>query len=254
MPDPVLRRDIAALAALKIYFGHQSVGQNIIDALSALALDHDVRTLRFVPLGMVPSGARGWFADSRIGRNHYPLRKCAEFADALLGLRGAPPDIAFMKFCYSDIARHTSVREVFGGYCDTMNRLKAAMPEVCFVHVTVPLTVGSRGFRKTLNALLGRPGNLALGNMRRCEFNDLLRASFGADPVFDLAAVQSTSPARAGGAGRPVTFHRGPGSYSMMYDGYATADGSHLNSEGARAAAAELVRVLARAAARMTAR
>ncbi len=245
MPDPQTQENLHAVARLRIYFGHQSVGQNLIDGLKELALSNDVPALRFVSTDSLPDGEEGYFADVRIGENHKPALKCAAFSAQMTALlRKATPDVAFMKFCYSDIERHTNVRAVFDLYRATIDSLKVAAPRVRFVHFTVPLTVGTSSLRKSLFSLLGRQGTADMNNVRRNEFNALLRDCYRNEPVFDFAEAQSTDP-----EGRPVTFTVDGVTYRRMYDGYASDDGAHLNPEGARSVARQLTRFLASLAA-----
>ncbi|HEX9005874.1 MAG TPA: hypothetical protein VF889_01175 [Bacteroidota bacterium] len=241
MPDPQLQQDLRAVARLKIYFGHQSVGQNLIDGLKELALRNDVPALRFVSADSLPDGGEAYFADSRIGENHKPDLKCAAFSAQMSALlKQAPPDVAFMKFCYSDIDRDSDVQAVFDRYRATIDSLKAAAPHVRLAHFTVPLTVGTSSLRKMLFSLLGRQGTADLSNVRRNEFNALLRDYYRDEQVFDIAEAQSTDP-----EGRAVTFMVDGAPYRRMYDGYASDDGAHMNPEGSRFVARRLSRFLA---------
>ncbi len=242
MPDTALHDDLAAVSRLKIFFGHQSVGQNVIDGLKALAAADGISSFRFVPADSLPGDGQGYFADARSGENRQPIAKCEDFHRIVGRLRPAPPEIAFMKFCYSDIERDSDVQEIFARYCATIDSLKASLPAVTFVHVTVPLTEPTRGVRRIVNALLGREGNADAGNLRRTEFNNLMRARFAAEPLFDLARVESTDP-----AGRPITITVDGKTAEAMYSSY-TDDSCHLNAEGARRAARELAATIARAA------
>jgi lysophospholipase L1-like esterase len=78
-------------------------------------------------------------------------------------------------------------------------------------------------------------------NVVRSELNDRIRKeNEGIAPVFDLAAIESTSP-----AGEPVTFTYQGKKYPCLYRGYTT-DGGHLNEAGKRTAAAGLLQLLVR--------
>ncbi len=241
MADPRVREELLAVARLRIFFGHQSVGQNVIDGLKDLAARNDVSALRFVSADSLPRDEGGFFADSRIGENHKPFGKCEAFAEQTAALlQRRPPDVAFMKFCYSDIDRETDVGAVFDRYRAAIDSLKAAAPSVRFLHLTVPLTVGTTTLRKIVFSLLGREGVADQSNIRRNEFNALLREYYRNEPVFDIARAQSTDP-----EGRAVTFASAGKTYQRMFGGYATDDGAHLNADGGRAAARQLGRVLA---------
>ena len=61
-----------------------------------------------------------------------------------------------------------------------------------FVHVTVPLTAAQSG----LKSLVKRPMGRAPDNVRLEEYNQLLRRTYaGREPIFDLARLESISPA-----------------------------------------------------------
>jgi lysophospholipase L1-like esterase len=80
-------------------------------------------------------------------------------------------------------------------------------------------------------------------NARREEFNALMRQAYqGREPLFDLAAVESTAP---DGAGAVVEWSGR--SIPVLAEAYSE-DGGHLNEAGRLRAARELVRVLARVA------
>ena len=127
MPDTALRDDLATVSRLKVFFGHQSVGQNVIDGLKDLAAANGVSSFRFVSADNMPGDGQGYFADTHIGENHYPIGKCEDFRRVVDRFRQNPPDVAFMKFCYSDIERDSDVQAIFARYCATMDSLKAAL-------------------------------------------------------------------------------------------------------------------------------
>jgi lysophospholipase L1-like esterase len=68
-----------------------------------------------------------------------------------------------------------------------------------------------------------------------------VRARFGGDALFDLAAVESTLP-----DGTRSSFSAGPRRVFTLAQPY-TSDGGHLNDEGSRRAAAAFVHTLAKA-------
>src|SRR5262245_61201806 len=91
----------APLTAQRVFFGHQSVGKNILDGLS------DVAKERGAPLAVVPwkPGApiQGpAIYETAIGRNEAPLSKLEAFQALVDGGVGGTADVAFFKFCYID--------------------------------------------------------------------------------------------------------------------------------------------------------
>jgi len=115
---------------------------------------------------------------------------------------------------------------------------------VVFVHVTTPLVRVQGGPVASLKKLLGRAPGRYPSNFRRERFNELMRREYAArEPLYDLAAVESTRP-----DGSRETITLGGQKAFALYPGY-TADGSHLNEAGRRRAGEELLVVLARLAA-----
>ena len=181
------------------------------------------------------------FAHARVGRNGDPGSKCEAFEQYMDSGIGSRADIAFFKFCYVDINRETDVGKMFESYKATVRRVKTKYPGLTLVHVTVPLTSTDYTLKVRLKTfvkgILGRKDE----NVGRGELNERIRKEFGgSDPIFDLAAIESTSP-----AGEPVTFTYQGKKYPCMYPGYTT-DGGHLNSEGKRVVAVGLLQTLLR--------
>ncbi len=244
IPRDIPRASLEKLAQKRIYFGHQSVGYDIVEGLAALGRERPDLRLEIVE-ARSPDALRGpAFAHSPNGRNREPFSKISDFADTLeRGGLGARTDIALFKFCYVDFRPGTDVEKVFGEYRSTMARLRRTFPRVKFVHVTSPLTVVQSGPKAFVKRLLGRMPYGAEANIVRERFNALMRAEYaGREPLFDLAAVEST---RAGG--RAAIFEDGGTSYRALAGEYAS-DGEHLNALGARRAAAHLLETLAAAA------
>lgn len=243
-PRELPRGSLEKLAGKRIYFGHQSVGYDIVEGLQALGRERPELRLEIVD-ARAPGALDGpAFAHAPNGRNKEPLSKIRGFAETLEGSGlGAKTDIAFFKFCYVDFPPGTDVEKVFAEYRSTMDRLRQAFPRVKFVHVTAPLTVVQSGPKAFVKRLLGRRPWGAEANVVRERFNALMRAAYaGREPLFDLAAVESTRP-----DGRTVTFEDGGATHRALADEYAS-DGEHLNALGARRAAAQLLETLAAAA------
>jgi hypothetical protein len=94
--------------------------------------------------------------------------------------------------------------------------------------------------------LLGRAPYGTIENVRRDEYNRLLRATYGGrEPIFDLARLESTGPDRA-----LVTVTWNGVTAPAMSPAY-TDDGGHLNARARVMAAREFIGVLASATRRM---
>ncbi len=230
----------ASLETKRIFFGHQSVGGNIMDGVADLVREQPTLGLRVLDLDGVRSTEGGFFAHAKVGRNEYPATKTGEFARLLNEGLASRVDIAFHKYCFADILENTNTKAVFQHYRNTMIRLRAAYPNVTFVHVTVPLMAVQSGPKALVKKMLGRAPDGYQDNFRREQFNELLRREYtGREPVFDLAAIESTAP---DGTQETITFKGTSG--RTLLPSY-TSDGGHLNELGRRRVVEELVVLLA---------
>lgn len=236
--DPRLRAELEQIAQKRIYFGHQSVGSNLLDGVKQLAEKAGVP----VRIADVPSASGvppATFGHTPVARNGDPVQKLQSFEQAM-GQQPAGVDIALVKFCYVDISADTDAKSLFARYRATMDGLKARHPGTTFVHVTAPLTIAQGGLKASLKGLIGRVPYGVTENRRREEYNTLLRQTYqGREPVFDLARAESTAP-----DGTAVTVEWKGNASPAMAPVY-TDDGGHLNAAGKLRAARELISVLA---------
>jgi lysophospholipase L1-like esterase len=246
MPTPtdvvsnVPAEDWSRLASKRILFGHQSVGANILQGVAEVAKDVPAIRLNVVEASS-PSGSQDvCLLHFKAGQNEQPLTKVDDFVRFVDASSGAPPDIAFLKFCYIDANARTDVRAVFDHYRSAFAALRSRHPQTTFVHLTMPLRVVQTGWRVPVKNLIGRPIGGYADNAKRNEFNELLRAEYaGKEPVFDLAGIEST---RADGS--RVAFTTGGRTYQALAPEY-TNDGGHLNEMGRRVVAGRLLVFLA---------
>lgn len=242
--DPRARADLEAVARRSVFFGHQSVGVNILDGVRQLASQEGV-ALRVEEVPTTSGVAPGTLAHGFMADNGEPLRKIESFQRALGQGPGAGVDIALLKFCYVDFTSDTDVQKVFAAYQAAVRGLRATFPGTTFVHVTAPLTGIQGGLKGTVKRLLGRAPYGVKENLRREEYNALVRQAYqGKEPLFDLARVESTTA-----DGRAETADWKGQSAPALVPSY-TSDGGHLNAEGQRVAARELIAVLAAVSAR----
>ena len=231
------REELIELTQARVYFGHQSVGSNILEGLKEVLQDMNGPQLSFVTLkdSVPPRGP--WFFDEYIGQNSLPLTKCDAFAGRVRRLSDSL-DIAVMKFCYVDVTEHTNVDELFAYYAKTIQGLKKASPRVTFVHSTVPLTQRGEGWKRIVRKIIGRGEAEDCDNLKRAEFNRLIVQTYKDEPIFDLAAIESTYP-----DGTRNAFEiDGKTGYSMVAE--YTNDGGHLTPLGRQLAAREMLRTL----------
>jgi hypothetical protein len=228
------------LAARRIYFGHQSVGGNIMDGVDELGKHRASSLVRVVALDRLGTEPGGFFAHSKVGRNEHPGTKTDDFARLLDAGLGGRVDIAFHKYCYADIGEGTDVGPLFEHYRAIMSGLRERYPAVTFVHVTVPLMAVQSGWKSGVKKLLGRAPDHYQANFARERFNDRMRQQYaGREPLFDLAAYEALD-----GDGRPVAISLGSTSGRTLYQPL-TVDGGHLNEAGRRRIAENLLVFLA---------
>lgn len=236
--DVSLRADFERITQRRIFFGHQSVGGNLLDGvkqLSAMA-SVPIRVFETPTANGVEANGLG---HAFVARNGDPFQKLKSFEQAM-GQQPTGLDIALVKFCYVDITADTDVKALFARYRATIDGLKTKNPGTTFVHMTVPLTTVQGGFKGSLKKLIGRSPYGAIENIRREEYNKLLRQAYrGREPLFDLARVESTAP-----DGTAVTSEWKGSVAPAMAPAY-TDDGGHLNAAGRLRTAREFVAILA---------
>lgn len=226
----VSRAQWDALRQRRVFFGHQSVGDNIIDGLRQIAAAEGWPALNVavVPTQGAPDGAALYHA--AIGKNGDPISKINAFREALENGVGSRVDVAMMKFCFWDIRRDTDVDAVFTAYKRTLDDLSRRFPQVTFVHATVPLVVADQDFGAVARRLIGKKTPTDADNLAREALSAKLRAEYGGRGlVFDIARDQ------AGAANGAVP--------SLAKE--LSSDGAHLNDAGRRRLASQLVRTVA---------
>jgi hypothetical protein len=221
------------VASERVFFGHQSVGNNIlvgIRELSAAPGGHPVRIVD-TATGPVPDGPA--VLHRYVGTNGEPLSKIRGFQQAMDSSLGQGVDVAAMKFCFWDIRAETDVRQVFAEYERTLAALEARHPTTRFVHLTVPLFAADTDWRAGIRRLIGRPVPRTLDNAKRQALSDLIRARYsGREPVFDLARLEAAAQTENGVPAMAPEL---------------TTDGGHLNPEGRRKLASAFLQAIATA-------
>jgi hypothetical protein len=226
-----------ALSQKRIFFGHKSVGVNIIEGLKEVmarksGIHLDIRET------IDPADFSGpVLAHSPIGRNKVPLSKIEAFRVIMESGVGRAVDIAFFKFCFVDFDHETDVESVFKSYVGLVDGLEKRFPRLKIVTFTVPLMSKPVGIRTRLKKLLGRLPWYEEDNVKRNLYNDMLRARFKGS-LFDLAAIESRIDDT-----KKATFRDNGKEYELLNLAY-TDDGGHLNSMGRQVVAIELLRTL----------
>jgi len=219
------------LTRKRIYFGHQSVGFNIIKGIELLQQQYAFDKFTLIE-SKDASAFNGncFFGHNRIGKNGNPKEKIDAFVAFIDTSLKGNVDIAFLKFCYSDIFRETDIEEVFNYYVSSISTLQQKYPNIKFLHVTVPLRKNKSGLRSILSGLIGRNHNI-----KREQYNDLIRKHYDKNLIFDLAACEYKYP-----DGHIEENLAGVKSVIPEY----TYDGGHLTDAGARVVATELLQIM----------
>jgi hypothetical protein len=228
------------LSGEKIYFGHQSVGANILEGVHDVMKDNPQIELNVVETTDPIAFNKPAFGHSRVGKNTDPQSKCRAFSDVLNQGVGSNVDIALLKFCYVDVTTNTDVDTVFEEYKNTITNLKQKFPHLVFIHLTLPLTTIETGIKASIKKIIGMKLDGYDENIKREDLNTQLRTEYGKkEPLLDIAQLESTYP-----DGTRSTFSVGGRIYSSMVPEY-TDDGGHLNAKGRRIVAEQLLVVLA---------
>lgn len=220
------------LAQKKIFFGHMSVGNNIMGGMRAI-LDENSN----IPITISDHDGPQSFIHVLLGGNTKPFEKFTAFQSQVSQLQ-QPPDIAFLKLCYIDIKASTDVAMLFDAYQKMIAQLQAAFPDTIFMHCTVPLKsvpLSAKGKMKELIKPFVGKSTVVENNSRRAEFSNLLKQTYRPERIIDIAHAESTTPQGKQSfkmkKGRKVPF---------LLQEY-TVDGGHLNDVGSRRVAEQIL-------------
>jgi hypothetical protein len=236
--------DWNAVAQRRVFFGHQSVGDNIVQGIAELEAQHPSHTLRVLTTERPDTVQGPALMHHLVGHNYDPASKTAEFGHVIGEAKGEPGLIALHKFCFVDATDSTNPERLFAEYRLDMDSLAEQYPRVTFVHVTMPLfSVAPAGpVTRTAKRLLGRGESRELGrSVTRNRYNTKMRATYATSGrLFDLAGVESTRP----DGSRSFFVANGDTVYTLASE--YTTDGGHLNTLGRRRAAVAFLAFLAR--------
>jgi hypothetical protein len=228
------------LAERRIFFGHQSVGGNILEGVRAVLAANPQIRLRLVQSRGSAVISVPALVEAPVGRNTDPASKAADFVAMLDEGVGGSDGVAMYKFCYVDVNAQTDPAALFRLYRESVERVRARHPELTIVHITMPLMTVERSARQVVRRII-RGASQADVEARRVAYNRLVLETYGgSQPVFDLARFEST---RRDGTrsyflfgGRPI--------YTLADEW--SADGGHLNEAGQRFMGEQFLIFLAR--------
>ena len=236
------------LAKKKIYFGHKSVGADIMNGIEIVASNNSAINLKIQETTDSASFDKPIWGHSKIGINTKPESKINAFSDILNQGLGDKLDIAFMKLCYVDVTKDTDINTLFENYSQTIKLLEKKYPKIKFIHLTVPLTsYKKRNFKEQIKDIIKKViGRKTLkeihieNNIMREKYNTLLRNHYKKDKLFDLAFYESVykddiqEKCKKNGKEYPCLIP------------HFTYDGGHLNMTGKKAVASNLLLFLSK--------
>jgi hypothetical protein len=235
--------DLQIVTNARVFFGHQSVGNNIISGLQQLAqqshLDLNVADLESYKMAEQLAS----FVHAPIGENQKPISKCRDFERIIDQQLSDKIDFALFKLCYIDINRNTDIENLFRVYRFTMDRLIENHPNIRFLHSTIPLRCSPGGLfismKEIVGDLLGKKNNSKLDNFQRNQYNRLLIDTYGTNHLVDIAAAESTQT-----SGHRESFKMQGQINFALFEDYSS-DGGHLNELGQRQVAQSFIHDLA---------
>ncbi|GFE85450.1 hypothetical protein GCM10011488_04040 [Steroidobacter agaridevorans] len=237
IPTTASAQDWQNLSQLKIAFGHQSVGENVLSGIEALAREHDVAVSVAETREALAAPGLHHF---KIGRNGEPQSKLQDFDAAMSNDIAGTADIALMKLCYMDFDSEPNPQQLARDYIAELDRLASRFPQTTFVPVTAPLTTVQTGPKALIKKLMGKEPAGYEANAKRQLFNETLRQHYAdRDVLFDIASIES-------GFGK-VTIER-DGQPVETLSPELTSDGGHLNDQGKHLIGNALVHHLANVA------
>lgn len=224
-----------------IFFGHQSVGINILNGLKDIAEEYN-KKIYIYSNNENNYKAKHFIIEKKIGKNLFPNSKVTDFSNTIKSGLHRSIDIALMKFCYVDIFGDISIEEMFNKYISVMEELEKEFPDITFIYVTMPLTSPMKGFKNEIKRILGRLIQVDNGlseNVIRYKFNTMLRNSKAStNRLFDLALKEAEKP-----DGSTYTIEVDGKEVEALYSVY-TWDGGHLNEIGRKKIAEDLIEFL----------
>jgi hypothetical protein len=219
------------LTEKKIFFGHQSVGNNIIQGIEVLKGNDSLNNFSIQNITGNLERKNGILMHANIGRNTDPKSKIDDFARYIREELKDSVDIALMKFCYVDFSNTTDIEELFGYYKKTVTMLQTEYPSIRFLHCTAPvMTYSNNGLKRLAKRILKKDNNVFIN-----RYNSLVRKNFSSEIIFDLAKVESTYT-----NGKVNEYSSGVQALIEHY----TSDGGHLNTLGQKMVSIEFIKFL----------
>ena len=232
------------LSRTKIFFGHQSVGNDIINGIQDVKSKNKKIKIRIFNIHEVANMHDGFLLDEpNLGNNENPRSKILAFKKIIEEEIGNKIDIAFMKFCFVDFMKGTDIVPIFNEYKKNIEKLEKLYPNIKFIHFTVPLLERKeeKGIKFWLKKHFRSKNSWWSDehNIIRNKMNNMIRKEYeNTKRLFDLAKIESTLP-----NGSRCKFEKEGKTYYSLYPNYSF-DGGHLNELGRETVATELLMFL----------
>jgi len=226
-----LIKAIDTLLTKRLFFGHMSVGRNITEAIEDITVSLDKPNFKLIRTVDPADFDNPVFGHFKVGVNKLPFSKIDDFVVIMESGLGDKVDLAFFKFCYTDIRLTTDLEKLLSHYVIQFNRLHENYPNTKFVHFTIPVMTRTRGLKGLAKTILDRDHNRS-----RNRLSEMIRQQYNHTEVFDIEKFETT---RADG--KQNIYNR---SILGLVPEY-TYDNGHLNKTGATYIAGELLLFLA---------
>lgn len=235
--SPPSKSQVETVANMRVVFGHQSVGGEILKGMAAIAQQEGVNlVIEETRTGDASiRGMKHFFA----GQNEKPETKISDFVAVLSDKGFSGADVAMLKLCYVDIKPDTDGKHLAKEYAAALDLLQSKYPQTRFVAMTAPLETLQTGPKAWIKRLMGKFPYGYESNAIRMQFNEELRSRYDQRHLFDIAKLQ------AFGGTKPQVFEINGRSNVEALDPALTWDGGHLNEAGQRLVASALINFLA---------
>ena len=112
LSEEEINSSIKAVANMRIFFGHQSVGKNILDGINDISEGVNNK-INIVESRIADDNSEAAFFHADVGKNKDPFSKIADFRELVENGIGGKVDVAFFKFCYVDFDQTTDIKSTF---------------------------------------------------------------------------------------------------------------------------------------------
>ncbi|MCP4672192.1 MAG: hypothetical protein GY857_12900 [Desulfobacula sp.] len=234
----ILKSSLNKLAEKRIFFGHRSVGNNILQGIDDILTQYPGIHLKILKYEAVKRPKDKGIIHAWIDQNGSPQSIADDYTRMVEKIPGKDMDFALIRF--TPWYGKTDMDEIFKDYTIAIEQLKQRHPKTVFIHGTFPLNHSKTSFKTWIKKLIGKKEIWEYdGNILANRFNEKLRDNYlGKQPFYNLELIQSTYP-----DGRRSQFTLDGKKYFNLIKDY-TYDNTHLNEKGRQMAAERLLTLL----------